>query len=146
MAKVKAIREKMAESELKKLEENGAGVPGWQKYASKANLHIKADQPGADIERDISANGSVVGLTTGGNSAADGTNEGGVGAGAGTGAGRGTTSSTPAVAGSSGGGGGGNGAPYPEQFQAIIEAVTTGKPIAGVKEIPDTVLRPSVSP
>ncbi|KAL2171623.1 hypothetical protein VTG60DRAFT_2191 [Thermothelomyces hinnuleus] len=36
----------------------------------------------------------------------------------------------------------GDGAPYPENFQALIEAVTTGKPIPGIKEIPDTVVRP----
>lgn len=39
----------------------------------------------------------------------------------------------------------GDGAPYPENFQALIEAVTTGKPIPGIKEIPDTVVRPPVS-
>ncbi|KAK0651510.1 hypothetical protein B0T16DRAFT_404076 [Cercophora newfieldiana] len=38
-------------------------------------------------------------------------------------------------------GAGGEGAPYPAHFQAIIEAVTTGKPVAGVKEIPNTVVR-----
>lgn len=38
----------------------------------------------------------------------------------------------------------GDGAPYPENFQALIEAVTTGKPIPGIKEIPDTVVRPPV--
>ncbi|KAK4150126.1 hypothetical protein C8A00DRAFT_18290 [Chaetomidium leptoderma] len=36
----------------------------------------------------------------------------------------------------------GDGAPYPENFQALIEAVTMGKPIPGIKEIPDTVVRP----
>ncbi|KAL2160358.1 hypothetical protein VTH06DRAFT_1531 [Thermothelomyces fergusii] len=36
----------------------------------------------------------------------------------------------------------GDGAPYPENFQALIEAVTTGKPIPGIREIPDTVVRP----
>lgn len=40
----------------------------------------------------------------------------------------------------------GDGAPYPEDFQALVEAVTTGKPIPGIKEIPDTVVRPPVSP
>lgn len=39
----------------------------------------------------------------------------------------------------------GDGAPYPENFQALIEAVTLGKPIPGIKEIPDTVVRPPVS-
>ena len=39
----------------------------------------------------------------------------------------------------------GDGAPYPENFQALIEAVTMGKPIPGIKEIPDTVVRPPVS-
>ncbi|KAK4132991.1 hypothetical protein BT67DRAFT_443366 [Trichocladium antarcticum] len=34
------------------------------------------------------------------------------------------------------------GAPYPENFQALIEAVTMGKPIPGIREIPDTVVRP----
>ncbi|KAK0706550.1 hypothetical protein B0T26DRAFT_727057 [Lasiosphaeria miniovina] len=33
------------------------------------------------------------------------------------------------------------GAPYPAHFQAIIEAVTTGKPVPGVREIPNTVVR-----
>ena len=36
--------------------------------------------------------------------------------------------------------GGGN-APYPAHFQAIIEAVTTGKSVPGVREIPNTVVR-----
>ncbi|KAL2147864.1 hypothetical protein VTI28DRAFT_3342 [Corynascus sepedonium] len=36
----------------------------------------------------------------------------------------------------------GDGTPYPENFQALIEAVTMGKPIPGIKEIPDTVVRP----
>ncbi|KAK0626935.1 hypothetical protein B0T14DRAFT_473443 [Immersiella caudata] len=36
---------------------------------------------------------------------------------------------------------GGEGAPYPAHFQAIIEAVTTGKAVAGVREIPNTVVR-----
>lgn len=39
----------------------------------------------------------------------------------------------------------GSGAPYPDNFQALIEAVTTGKPIPGIKEIPNTVVRPPVS-
>ncbi len=39
----------------------------------------------------------------------------------------------------------GDGAPYPENFQALIDAVTSGKPIPGIKEIPDTVVRPPVS-
>jgi hypothetical protein len=38
----------------------------------------------------------------------------------------------------------GDGAPYPDNFQALIEAVTLGKPIPGIKEIPDTVVRPPV--
>jgi len=42
-----------------------------------------------------------------------------------------------------GGEGGGN-APYPEHFQAIIEAVTLGKPVPGVREIPNTVVRQAV--
>ncbi|KAK0634525.1 hypothetical protein B0T17DRAFT_8657 [Bombardia bombarda] len=42
---------------------------------------------------------------------------------------------------------GGGGAPYPESFQAIIEAVTTGKSVPGVREIPNTVVRqPGISP
>ena len=130
LAKLKAIREKMAESELKKLEESGNDVPGWQKYASKANLHLKADEPGADIARDVSANGSVAGSTAGGDGSADAGATGG-------------DSASPSSRRVSNAGGGS--APYPEHFQAIIEAVTTGKPIAGVKEIPDTVLRPTVS-
>jgi len=40
---------------------------------------------------------------------------------------------------------GGGSAPYPAHFQAIIEAVTTGKPVAGVKDIPNTVVRQAVS-
>jgi hypothetical protein len=32
-------------------------------------------------------------------------------------------------------------APYPEHFKAVIEAVTTGKPVPGIKEIPNTVVR-----
>ncbi|KAK3902959.1 hypothetical protein C8A05DRAFT_43726 [Staphylotrichum tortipilum] len=36
----------------------------------------------------------------------------------------------------------GGGAPYPENFQALVDAVTSGKPIPGIKEIPDTVVRP----
>lgn len=39
----------------------------------------------------------------------------------------------------------GDGAPYPDNFQALIEAVTSGKPIPGIREIPDTVVRPPVS-
>ncbi|GAB1313037.1 hypothetical protein MFIFM68171_03247 [Madurella fahalii] len=34
------------------------------------------------------------------------------------------------------------GTPYPDNFQALIEAVTMGKPIPGIKEIPNTVVRP----
>ncbi|KXX81204.1 hypothetical protein MMYC01_201398 [Madurella mycetomatis] len=37
---------------------------------------------------------------------------------------------------------GSGGAPYPDNFQALIEAVTMGKPIPGIKEIPNTVVRP----
>ncbi|KAK4451789.1 hypothetical protein QBC34DRAFT_399546 [Podospora aff. communis PSN243] len=33
------------------------------------------------------------------------------------------------------------GTPYPAHFQAIIDAVTTGKAVAGVREIPNTVVR-----
>ncbi|KAK4164988.1 hypothetical protein QBC43DRAFT_316497 [Cladorrhinum sp. PSN259] len=39
------------------------------------------------------------------------------------------------------GGSSSDGAPYPDKFQAIIEAVTTGKTIEGIKEIPNTVVR-----
>ncbi|KAK3315137.1 hypothetical protein B0H66DRAFT_564612 [Apodospora peruviana] len=39
--------------------------------------------------------------------------------------------------------GGGQDAPYPDHFQAIIEAVTTGKPVPGVREIPNIVVRPA---
>ena len=38
---------------------------------------------------------------------------------------------------------GGN-APYPAHFQAIIEAVTTGKTVPGVRDIPNTVVRQEV--
>ncbi|KAK1761242.1 hypothetical protein QBC47DRAFT_369461 [Echria macrotheca] len=38
-------------------------------------------------------------------------------------------------------------APYPAHFQAIIEAVTTGKAVPGVREIPNTVIRqPGILP
>lgn len=47
--------------------------------------------------------------------------------------------------GSSGGEGGGQEAPYPEHFKAVIEAVTLGKPVPGVREIPSTVIRQPVS-
>ena len=43
------------------------------------------------------------------------------------------------------GGGGGDDAPYPEHFKAVIEAVTMGKPVPGIKEIPNTVVRLPVS-
>jgi hypothetical protein len=43
------------------------------------------------------------------------------------------------------GGGGGEDAPYPEHFKAVIEAVTLGKPVPGIKEIPNTVVRLPVS-
>lgn len=36
-------------------------------------------------------------------------------------------------------------APYPEHFKAVIEAVTLGKPVPGVREIPSTVIRQPVS-
>ena len=39
----------------------------------------------------------------------------------------------------------GQDAPYPERFKAVIEAVTTGKPVPGVKEIPNTVVSQPVS-
>ncbi|KAK5660890.1 hypothetical protein OQA88_12263 [Cercophora sp. LCS_1] len=42
---------------------------------------------------------------------------------------------------SDGNGNGNEKAPYPAHFQAIIEAVTTGKPVEGVREIPNTVVR-----
>lgn len=45
-----------------------------------------------------------------------------------------------------GGGGGGGSAPYPAHFQAIIEAVTTGKTVPGVRDIPNTVVRQEVAP
>ncbi|KAB5582709.1 hypothetical protein GE09DRAFT_1076099 [Coniochaeta sp. 2T2.1] len=45
------------------------------------------------------------------------------------------------------GGGGEGDAPYPEQFRAVIEAVTQGKPVPGIREIPNTVVRlPGISP
>lgn len=44
-----------------------------------------------------------------------------------------------------GGSNSGGEAPYPAHFQAIIEAVTTGQPVAGVREIPNTVVRQAVS-
>ncbi|KAK1776706.1 hypothetical protein QBC45DRAFT_418724 [Copromyces sp. CBS 386.78] len=38
-------------------------------------------------------------------------------------------------------------APYPERFNAIIELITNGKPIPGIKEVPNTVVRqPGISP
>lgn len=39
---------------------------------------------------------------------------------------------------------GGGAAPYPAHFQAIIEAVTTGKTVPGVRDIPNTVVRQEV--
>ena len=39
---------------------------------------------------------------------------------------------------------GGGSAPYPAHFQAIIEAVTTGKTVPGVRDIPNTVVRQEV--
>lgn len=36
---------------------------------------------------------------------------------------------------------GGDQVPYPEQFAAIIKAVQSGKPIEGIVEIPDIVVR-----
>jgi len=47
--------------------------------------------------------------------------------------------------GAGGAGGGGDDAPYPEHFKAVIEAVTMGKPVPGIKEIPNTVVRLPVS-
>jgi hypothetical protein len=41
--------------------------------------------------------------------------------------------------------GSGPDAPYPDKFADIIEAVTTGKPMPGVREIPNTVIRQPVS-
>lgn len=52
------------------------------------------------------------------------------------------TSNHPPSAG--GTGEGGQEAPYPAHFQAIIEAVTMGKPVPGVREIPNTVVRQPV--
>ncbi|OIW27423.1 hypothetical protein CONLIGDRAFT_633788 [Coniochaeta ligniaria NRRL 30616] len=41
----------------------------------------------------------------------------------------------------------GDDAPYPEHFKAVIEAVTQGKPVPGIKEIPNTVVRlPGITP
>lgn len=37
--------------------------------------------------------------------------------------------------------GGEGDAPYPEQFRAVIEAVTQGKAVPGIKEIPNTLVR-----
>ncbi|KAL1884364.1 hypothetical protein VTK73DRAFT_58 [Phialemonium thermophilum] len=46
-----------------------------------------------------------------------------------------------------GGGSADEDAPYPEQFRAIIEAVTLGKEVSGIKEIPNIVVRqPGISP
>lgn len=36
-------------------------------------------------------------------------------------------------------------APYPERFNAIIELITNGTPVPGIKEIPNTVVRQPVS-
>ncbi|KAK3683989.1 hypothetical protein B0T22DRAFT_267819 [Podospora appendiculata] len=48
---------------------------------------------------------------------------------------------------SHGGDAGSQDAPYPAHFQAIIDAVTTGKPVPGVREIPNTVVRqPGIFP
>lgn len=48
-------------------------------------------------------------------------------------------------AGRGGGKEGGQDAPYPEHFKSVIEAVTTGKPVPGVRDIPSTVVRQPVS-
>ncbi|KAK4237642.1 hypothetical protein C8A03DRAFT_44525 [Achaetomium macrosporum] len=36
----------------------------------------------------------------------------------------------------------GDGAPYPSDFEALVEAITTGKPVPNTKKIPDTIIRP----
>jgi hypothetical protein len=33
-------------------------------------------------------------------------------------------------------------APYPKSFAEMVELITTGKPIPGIMEIPDTILPP----
>ncbi|SPN98519.1 uncharacterized protein DNG_01564 [Cephalotrichum gorgonifer] len=45
------------------------------------------------------------------------------------------------------GGGGGGGPAYPERFAELIRCIKEGKPVPGVREIPDTILRdPSAKP
>lgn len=39
----------------------------------------------------------------------------------------------------------GSDAPYPERFAHIVEAVTTGKPVPGIRDIPNKVVRKPVS-
>jgi hypothetical protein len=39
----------------------------------------------------------------------------------------------------------GDGAPYPSDFEALVEAITMGKPVPNTKKIPDTIIRPRVS-
>ena len=127
LAKLNAIRKHMSESEEKRLAEDAAKVPGWQKYARKANLQLKADQEGAEIQDDSA---SIVGLSAesrgiDGDATAD---KGGIPANSGGASGEAAET-----------------APYPEKFKHIAEAVVSGKQIPGVKLIPDTVIRPLVS-
>lgn len=52
----------------------------------------------------------------------------------------GSASVTAGVAGNIDDGPGNSAAPYPTSFAHIVELITSGKPIPGIKEIPDTVL------
>ncbi|KAF2462444.1 hypothetical protein BDY21DRAFT_14710 [Lineolata rhizophorae] len=52
-----------------------------------------------------------------------------------------TPTSEQATSTAGGGGGGGDpSAPYPTSFAHIVELITTGQPVPGIKEIPSTVL------
>ncbi len=126
LAKLNAIRKHIDEKEQKRLAEEAANVPGWQKYAHKANLHLKANQAGAEVRGDGVAGGSTTGTSVGGDSPA-----------ADFGNGNGAAEGGPSD--------GQENAPYPEDFKLIAEAVINNVPLPGMKVVPDTILRPSVS-
>ena len=57
------------------------------------------------------------------------------------------TSSVPAATYDSGGLANNSGppAPYPTSFSQIVELITTGQPVPGIKDIPDTILEGQAS-
>ncbi|KAH8888385.1 hypothetical protein GQ53DRAFT_264417 [Thozetella sp. PMI_491] len=132
LAKLNAIRKHMTQSEEKRLAEEASKVPTWQKYANKANLHLKANQTGAAIQGDRD---SIVGGPAAGQTSTGDGNSGPADAGSEQGwslTREENLREAPA-----------EDAPYPEQFKLIAEAVINNKPIEGVKLVPDTVLRPT---